>query len=133
VKARDARAALDLGCGVGRHALLLAEHGLAVEGIGDSAAGLTIVRETARAPRHLVGLAPGDGRCGTGKSSPNGGLDDAADVARAQLAELTVDEGLPTLEHDRDHHALIRSTARNGKAASCRGHRHHSSGPRCAS
>ena len=28
LKARGARTALDLGCGVGRHALLLAEHGL---------------------------------------------------------------------------------------------------------
>jgi hypothetical protein len=27
LKARGARTALDLGCGVGRHALLLAEHG----------------------------------------------------------------------------------------------------------
>jgi len=37
LKARGARTALDLGCGVGRHALLLAEHGLAVEAIDGSA------------------------------------------------------------------------------------------------
>jgi tellurite methyltransferase len=40
LKARGARTALDLGCGVGRHALLLAEHGLAVEALDGSAAGL---------------------------------------------------------------------------------------------
>jgi SAM-dependent methyltransferase len=38
LKARGVRTALDLGCGVGRHALLLAEHGLAVEATGGSAA-----------------------------------------------------------------------------------------------
>src|ERR1700736_4192819 len=38
LKARGARTALDLGCGVGRHALFLAEHGLAVEAIDGSAA-----------------------------------------------------------------------------------------------
>jgi tellurite methyltransferase len=49
LKARGARTALDLGCGVGRHALFLAEHGLAVEAIDGSAAGLAVVRETAQA------------------------------------------------------------------------------------
>jgi SAM-dependent methyltransferase len=49
LKARGARTALDLGCGVGRHALVLAEHGLAVEALDGSAAGLTVVRETAQA------------------------------------------------------------------------------------
>ena len=34
--ARGARTALDLGCGVGRHALFLAEHGFAVEAIDGS-------------------------------------------------------------------------------------------------
>jgi SAM-dependent methyltransferase len=40
LKARGVRTALDLGCGVGRHALLLAEHGLAVTppwGMSDAA------------------------------------------------------------------------------------------------
>jgi SAM-dependent methyltransferase len=46
---RGARTALDLGCGVGRHALFLAEHGLAVQAIDGSAAGLAVARETAQA------------------------------------------------------------------------------------
>jgi 2-polyprenyl-3-methyl-5-hydroxy-6-metoxy-1,4-benzoquinol methylase len=46
LKARGARTALDLGCGVGRHALVLAEHGLAVEALDGSAKGLAVVRET---------------------------------------------------------------------------------------
>ncbi len=49
LKARGARTALDLGCGVGRHALLLAEQGLAVEAVDGSAAGLAVVRATAQA------------------------------------------------------------------------------------
>jgi SAM-dependent methyltransferase len=49
LKSRNARRALDLGCGVGRHALLLAEHGLAVEAIDGSAAGVSFAREQARA------------------------------------------------------------------------------------
>jgi tellurite methyltransferase len=55
LKARGAHTALDLGCGVGRHALFLAEHGFAVEAIDGSAAGLAILRETARAR----GVSPG--------------------------------------------------------------------------
>jgi 2-polyprenyl-3-methyl-5-hydroxy-6-metoxy-1,4-benzoquinol methylase len=38
LKARGAEHVLDLGCGVGRHALLFAEHGFAVEGIDGAAA-----------------------------------------------------------------------------------------------
>ena len=49
--ARGARRVLDLGCGVGRHALLLAEHGFDVEAIDGSPAGLAAVRETAAASR----------------------------------------------------------------------------------
>ncbi len=41
-------------------------------------------------------------------------LNDAAHVARAQLAELTVDRALPTLEHAGDRHALVERTARDG-------------------
>jgi SAM-dependent methyltransferase len=47
--ARGAKRALDLGCGVGRHALFLAEHGMAVEAIDGSEAGLSVLRETAAA------------------------------------------------------------------------------------
>ena len=59
LKARGARTALDLGCGVGRHALFLAEHGLAVEAIDGSAAGLAVVRETARARSISLGVRQG--------------------------------------------------------------------------
>ena len=38
--AHGARRALDFGCGVGRHSLLLAEHGFDVEAIDGSLAGL---------------------------------------------------------------------------------------------
>jgi hypothetical protein len=40
LKARGKQYVLDLGCGVGRHALLFAEHGFAVEAIDGAAAGL---------------------------------------------------------------------------------------------
>jgi SAM-dependent methyltransferase len=46
---RGARRVLDLGCGVGRHALLLADYGFDVEAIDGSPAGLAVVRETAAA------------------------------------------------------------------------------------
>jgi hypothetical protein len=59
LKARGVRTALDLGCGVGRHALDLAEHGLAVEAIDGSAAGLAVVRETARARGISLGVRQG--------------------------------------------------------------------------
>jgi tellurite methyltransferase len=56
LKARGARTALDLGSGVGRHALFLAEHGLAVEAIDGSAAGLKVAHETAEARGLSLGL-----------------------------------------------------------------------------
>src|ERR1700732_3580231 len=59
LKARGARTALDLGCGVGRHALFLAEHGLAVEALDGSAAGLAVVRETARGRGISLGVRQG--------------------------------------------------------------------------
>ena len=42
-----ARTALDLGCGVGRHALMLAETGLAVSALDEAAEGLAVLREAA--------------------------------------------------------------------------------------
>ena len=57
--ARAARRVLDLGCGVGRHALLLAEHGFDVEAIDGSLAGLAVVRETAAARGLPVSLHQG--------------------------------------------------------------------------
>jgi ubiquinone/menaquinone biosynthesis C-methylase UbiE len=59
LKARGARTALDLGCGIGRYALFLAEHGLAVEAIDGSAAGLAVVRETARTRGISLGVHQG--------------------------------------------------------------------------
>ena len=59
LKARGARTALDLGCGVGRHSLFLVEHGLGVEAIDGSAAGLAVVRATARARSVSLGLRQG--------------------------------------------------------------------------
>ena len=53
------RTALDLGCGVGRNALFLAEHGLAVQAIDGSAAGLTVARETAQARSISLDLRQG--------------------------------------------------------------------------
>jgi tellurite methyltransferase len=57
--ARGARRVLDLGCGVGRHALLLAEHGFDVEAIDGSLAGLAVARETAAARGLPVSLHQG--------------------------------------------------------------------------
>jgi SAM-dependent methyltransferase len=59
LKARGTRTALDLSCGVGRHALLLAEHGLGVEAIDGSAAGLKVAREMAQARGLSLGLRQG--------------------------------------------------------------------------
>jgi ubiquinone/menaquinone biosynthesis C-methylase UbiE len=47
LKARGAQRVLDLGCGVGRHALLFAEQGFAVEAIDGVATGLDFVRREA--------------------------------------------------------------------------------------
>ena len=47
LKARAARSVLDLGCGVGRHALALAEAGFAVEAFDGSDTGLGVLREAA--------------------------------------------------------------------------------------
>jgi SAM-dependent methyltransferase len=59
LEARGAARALDLGCGIGRHALLLAAHGLAVDALDGSPAGLAVLRETASARRLEVGLHQG--------------------------------------------------------------------------
>jgi tellurite methyltransferase len=49
LQARGARTALDLGCGVGRHALFLAEAGFAVEAIDGSPVGIAEAGKTAAA------------------------------------------------------------------------------------
>jgi tellurite methyltransferase len=60
LKARNARRVLDLGCGVGRHALLLADAGFEVEAFDGSATGLTVLRETAAARGLTLGLKHGN-------------------------------------------------------------------------
>jgi len=63
LRARGARNVLDLGCGVGRHALLLAEQGFAVETIDGSGAGLAVTRDQAAARGLAIGLHHGSASC----------------------------------------------------------------------
>jgi tellurite methyltransferase len=59
LKARGARTVLDLGCGVGRHALQLAAEGFSVEAIDGSAAGVAVAREAAQARGLSLGFRRG--------------------------------------------------------------------------
>ena len=59
LQARGVRRALDLGCGVGRHALFLAEAGFAVEAIDGSPVGIGVARETAAARGLTLNLREG--------------------------------------------------------------------------
>src|SRR3984893_6636047 len=58
--ARAARRVLDLGCGVGRHALLLAEHGFDVEAVDGAAAGIAFARREAQARNLTLSLRQGE-------------------------------------------------------------------------
>jgi tellurite methyltransferase len=60
LKARGAGTALDLGCGVGRHALLLAESGFRVEAFDGAESGLDVLRQTAAARGLTVGVKHGN-------------------------------------------------------------------------
>jgi SAM-dependent methyltransferase len=60
LKARGARTALDLGCGVGRHALVLAGAGLVVEAFDGSETGLDVLRAAATARGLTIGLQHGN-------------------------------------------------------------------------
>jgi tellurite methyltransferase len=60
LKARGAQDMLDLGCGVGRHAFLFAEHGFAVEAIDGAPAGLDFARREAAARGLRLGLRQAD-------------------------------------------------------------------------
>lgn len=60
LRARGARQVLDLGCGVGRHALFFAESGFAVEAIDGAAAGLDFARREAEARGLSLGLHQAD-------------------------------------------------------------------------
>ena len=59
LQARRARRVLDLGCGVGRHALLLAEHGFTVDAVDGSPNGLAVMRDSAAARGLTLGLHEG--------------------------------------------------------------------------
>jgi hypothetical protein len=63
LKARGARTALDLGCGAGRHALVLAEHGLRRRGDRRQCCRPRGRARDRTGSRHLVGRASRDGRC----------------------------------------------------------------------
>ena len=60
LKARGTRHVLDLGCGVGRHALLFAEHGFDVEAIDGAAAGLDFACREAAARGLRMNLRQAD-------------------------------------------------------------------------
>lgn len=60
LKARGVKAVLDLGCGVGRHALFLAEQGFAVEAADGAAAGLDFARREAASRGLRLGLHQAD-------------------------------------------------------------------------
>ena len=60
LKARGARRALDLGCGVGRHAMLLAAEGFDVEALDGSPAGLDVLSETAASRGLTIGVKHGN-------------------------------------------------------------------------
>ena len=60
LKARRVRRALDLGCGVGRHALLLASEGFEVDAFDGSETGLAVLGETARVSGLTLGLQHGN-------------------------------------------------------------------------
>src|SRR5271155_2196807 len=60
LKARGAQRVLDIGCGVGRHALLFAERGFVVEAIDGAAAGLNFASREAAARGLRLSLRQGD-------------------------------------------------------------------------
>src|SRR5689334_18389727 len=60
LKARGTQNVLDLGCGVGRHALFFAEHGFAVEAIDGAAAGLDFACHEAAARGLRLNLRQAD-------------------------------------------------------------------------
>jgi ubiquinone/menaquinone biosynthesis C-methylase UbiE len=60
LKARGTQHVLDLGCGVGRHAVLLAEHGFTVEAIDGAAAGLDFACREAGARSLRLNLRQAD-------------------------------------------------------------------------
>jgi tellurite methyltransferase len=60
LRSRGAKAALDLGCGVGRHALFLAEAGLQVDAFDGSETGLDVLRASAASRGLTLGFQHGN-------------------------------------------------------------------------
>jgi 2-polyprenyl-3-methyl-5-hydroxy-6-metoxy-1,4-benzoquinol methylase len=60
LKARGARTVLDLGCGVGRHSLLLAAAGFEVHAMDGSATGLEVLRTNVAAEKLTMDIRLGD-------------------------------------------------------------------------
>lgn len=57
---RGVKSAIDIGCGIGRHALYLAEHGFGVTGIDLSQSGLETARSAADQAGHQIDYQLGD-------------------------------------------------------------------------
>lgn len=57
---REVQTALDIGCGIGRHALFLAGNGIEVVGIDLSTSGLEMAREAATAAGQVIDYRVGD-------------------------------------------------------------------------
>ncbi len=57
---RGARATLDIGCGIGRHCVLLAREGFASHGVDRGSAGVTATRDAAREQGVHVAVVVGD-------------------------------------------------------------------------
>ncbi len=60
LRSRGARRALDLGCGVGRHALALADAGFEVEAFDGAESGLDVLRAEAASRGLAIGLKHGN-------------------------------------------------------------------------
>lgn len=60
MKQRDVRTVLDIGCGVGRHSLYLAEHGFEVTGLDLSTSGLDVARQAASGAGVVIDYRTGD-------------------------------------------------------------------------
>jgi tellurite methyltransferase len=60
LRERNVQTAIDIGCGVGRHALYLAEYGFNVTGVDLSSAGLDIAREATQAAGVSIDYRSGD-------------------------------------------------------------------------
>jgi tellurite methyltransferase len=95
LRERGVKTVVDIGCGVGRHALYLAEQGFTVTGIDLSESGLSVAREEARKAGVSIDYRTGDF---TGLPIPDTSIDLALawnviyhgdeDVVRQAIAEI---------------------------------------------